>query len=153
VSLDHEKATAPGGGNRVLGTARRGVRRRHGAPGGRLSTPRLALILIATAQFVLVLDITIVTVALPTIQRELGFQQAELQWLITGYALTFGGYLLVAGRAADLSGRRRLFVLGVLLFGAASLAAGLSVNKVMLVVARAGQGLAVPLSRRPRWRS
>ena len=77
---------------------------------------RLALALIATAQFVLVLDITIVTIALPTIQRELGFEQAELQWLITGYAVTFGGFLLLAGRAADLFGRRRVFVGGILLF-------------------------------------
>jgi EmrB/QacA subfamily drug resistance transporter len=142
VSLDHDKPNVPGGGNRIFAMARRGARRMRGAPGGRVSTPRLALALIATAQFVLVLDITIVTVALPTIQRELGFQQAELQWLVTSYALAFGGFLLLAGRAADLFGRRRLFVLGILVFGAASLAAGLSLNKLMLVVARAGQGLA-----------
>ena len=102
----------------------------------------LALALIATAQFVLVLDITIVTIALPTIQRELGFEPAELQWLVTGYALTFGGFLLLAGRAADLFGRRRMFVAGILLFGVASLAAGLAVNEPMLVAARAGQGFA-----------
>ncbi|MDQ3866386.1 MAG: MFS transporter [Actinomycetota bacterium] len=100
------------------------------------------LALLATTQFVLVLDITIVTVALPTIQRELGFQQAELQWLVTGYALTFGGFLLLAGRAADLFGRRRMFVVGILLFGTASLGAGLAVNELMLAAARAGQGLA-----------
>ena len=98
--------------------------------------------LLATAQFVLVLDITIVTVALPTIQRELGFEQAELQWLVTGYAMTFGGFLLLGGRAADLFGRRRMFVVGILLFGAASLAAGLAVNELVLAAARAGQGLA-----------
>jgi EmrB/QacA subfamily drug resistance transporter len=103
---------------------------------------RLALALTATAQFVLVLDITIVTIALPTVQRELGFEPAELQWLVTGYALTFGGFLLLAGRAADLFGRRRMFVAGILAFGAASLAAGLAVNELMLVAARAGQGLA-----------
>ncbi len=108
MSLNHEKPSVPGGGNRVLGTARRGARRLRGAPGGRASTPRLALALIATAQFVLVLDITIVTVALPMIQRELGFQQAELQWLVASYALAFGGFLLLAGGAADLFGRRRL---------------------------------------------
>jgi MFS family permease len=85
------------------------------------------------------LDITIVTVALPTILRELGFQQAELQWLVTSYALAFGGFLLLAGRAADLFGRRRLFVLGILVFGGASLAAGLSLNKLM-PVGRAGPG-------------
>jgi EmrB/QacA subfamily drug resistance transporter len=100
-----------------------------------------ALGLIASAQFVLVLDITIVTVALPTIQRELGFAQAELQWLVTSYALTFGGFLLLAGRAADVFGRLRMFVAGVLLFGVASLAAGLALNELMLLVARAGQGL------------
>ena len=82
------------------------------------------------------------TIALPTIQRELGFEQAELQWLATGYALTFGGFLLLAGRAADLFGCRRMFVGGVLLFCAASLAPGLAVNEVMLMAARAGQGFA-----------
>ena len=102
----------------------------------------LVLTLVAAAQFVLVLDITIVTVALPTIQHELGFEQAELQWLVTGYALTFGGFLLLAGRAADLFGRRRMFVVGILAFGSASLAAGLAVSEAMLVVARAAQGLA-----------
>ena len=112
------------------------------AAGVTVARPSLALLLVATAQFVLVLDITIVTVALPTIQRELGFAQAELQWLVTGYALTFGGFLLFAGRAADVFGRRRMFVGGILLFGAASLAAGLAVNEVMLVSARAAQGLA-----------
>ena len=102
---------------------------------------RLALALVAAAQFVLVLDITIVTVALPTIQRALGFEQAQLQWLVTAYALTFGSFLLLAGRAADLFGRRRMFIAGVTLFGAASLGAGLAVNELMLVFARAGQGL------------
>ncbi len=96
-----------------------------------MTSPRLALALIATAQFVLVLDITIVTIALPTIQRELGFEEAELQWLVTAYALTFGGFLLLAGRAADLFGRRRMFVVGILAFGAASLTAGLAVNELM----------------------
>lgn len=99
------------------------------------------LVLIASTQFVLVLDITIVTVALPTIQVELGFAQAELQWLVTSYALTFGGFLLLAGRAADVFGHLAMFISGILLFGAASLAAGLAVNDVMLVAARAGQGL------------
>ena len=107
-----------------------------------MNSRRLALTLIATAQFILVLDITIVTIAIPTIQREFGLEQTELQWLVTGYALTFGGFLLFAGRAADLFGRRRMFVGGILLFGAASLAAGLAQDDVMLVAARAGQGLA-----------
>ena len=109
---------------------------------GLVSRRAFALAMVAAAQFVLVLDITIVTVALPTIQRELGFEQAELQWLVTGYALTFGGFLLLAGRAADLFGRRRMFIVGILGFGVASLAAGLAVNELMLVVARAAQGLA-----------
>ena len=100
-----------------------------------------ALALVATVQFLLVLDITIVTVALPTTQRELGVEQVELQWLVTAYALTFGGFLLLAGRVADLFGRRRMFVVGVLLFGAASLAAGLAVNELMLVVARGVRAL------------
>ena len=100
-----------------------------------------ALALIASAQFVLVLDITIVTVALPTIQRELGFAEGQLQWLVTAYALTFGGFLLLAGRAADVFGRLRMFVAGILLFGVASLAAGLAADALTLVAARAGQGM------------
>jgi MFS family permease len=95
-----------------------------------------ALGLICAAQFVLQLDFSIVNVALPTIQRDLGFAPADLQWVVTGYALTFGSLLLLGGRSGDLLGRRRLLVLGLLLFGLASLTCGL----VMLILSRLVQG-------------
>jgi MFS family permease len=82
--------------------------------------------LICAAQFVLQLDFSIVNVALPTIQRDLGFAPADLQWVVTGYALTFGSLLLLGGRAGDLLGRRRLLMLGLLLFGLATLTCGLA---------------------------
>jgi EmrB/QacA subfamily drug resistance transporter len=100
-----------------------------------------ALALVCTAIFVVVLDIAIVNVALPSIQTELGFDPENLQWVITAYALTYGGFLLLGGRAADLLGRRLIFILGLALFTAASLACGLSQNDAMLIGARAVQGL------------
>jgi EmrB/QacA subfamily drug resistance transporter len=103
---------------------------------------RVVLGLVAAAQFMLVLDLTIVTVAFPTIERELGFAAERLQWLVTAYALTFGGFLLLGGRAGDVWGRRRVFIIGSLGFALASLAAGLAVNEIMLVAARAAEGLA-----------
>jgi EmrB/QacA subfamily drug resistance transporter len=96
--------------------------------------------LICAAQFVLQLDFSIVNVALPTIQRELGFAPADLQWVVTGYALTFGSLLLLGGRAGDLLGRRRLLVLGLLLFGLASLTCGLAISPLMLILSRFVQG-------------
>lgn len=101
----------------------------------------LALVLLAGAQFLVVLDATVVNVALPHIQRDLHFSPTNLQWVVNAYALTFGGFLLLGGRAADLFGRRRVFMAGVGLFAAASLAAGLSQSEGMLIVARAVQGL------------
>src|ERR1700733_5524473 len=86
----------------------------------------LAMTVICAAQFVLQLDFSIVNVALPTIQRELHMAAAQLQWLVTGYALTFGSLLLVGGRLADLLGRRTLLVIGLIVFAVASLVAGLS---------------------------
>src|SRR5258708_21681912 len=94
------------------------------------------LALICGAQFLLQLDFSIVNVALPAIERELGFAAAELQWVVTGYALTFGSLLLVGGRAADLLGRRALLELGLVLFALASLACGLAQSPLMLIVAR-----------------
>jgi EmrB/QacA subfamily drug resistance transporter len=88
-----------------------------------------------------VLDIAIVNVALPSIQIDLGFSQENLQWVISAYALFFGGFLLLGGRTADLLGRRRLFVAGLLLFSAASLLSGLAWSDSALIVARAAQGL------------
>ena len=102
----------------------------------------LALALICGAQFVLQLDFSIVNVALPAIQHQFGMAAAQLQWIVTGYTLTFGSLLLVGGRGADLLGRRRLLVLGLVLFGAASLLAGLAQSALMLIVARVVQGAA-----------
>jgi len=102
----------------------------------------VALALVCAAQFILQLDFSIVNVALPSIQRELGLVAAQLQWIVTGYALTFGSLLLVGGRAADLLGRRRLLVLGLSLFALASLAAGLAQSSLLLIVARVIQGAA-----------
>ena len=100
-----------------------------------------ALALICAAQFVLQLDFSIVNVALPTIQRELGFVAADLQWVVTGYALTFGSLLLLGGRAGDLLGRRRLLLLGLTLFALASLTCGLALSPLMLILSRFVQGV------------
>jgi EmrB/QacA subfamily drug resistance transporter len=99
-----------------------------------------ALALICAAQFVLQLDFSIVNVALPTMQRELGFAAADLQWVVTGYALTFGSLLLLGGRLGDSLGRRRLLMLGLTLFGLASLTCGLALSPLMLVLSRFVQG-------------
>ncbi len=111
-----------------------------GAP---LSTRRglLILLLLCGAQFLVVLDATIVNVALPSIQRALHFTEQNLQWVASGYALTFAGFLLLGGRAADRLGRRRIFMAGVLLFIASSLAGGLATSSAMLIGARLVQGL------------
>jgi EmrB/QacA subfamily drug resistance transporter len=93
------------------------------------------------AQFVVVLDATIVAIALPQIQADLGFSQAGLQWVISAYTLVFGGFLLLAGRAADLWGRRKLFMVGLAVFSVASLACGLAVSPLSLVIGRIAQGL------------
>src|ERR671915_78526 len=107
------------------------------------SDPRrwLALALLAVAQFVVVLDASIMNIALPSIATELEVSQESLSWIINGYVLTFGGFLLLGGRLADLLGRRRVFVAGLVLFGAASLAGGLAATQGQLVAARAVQGL------------
>ena len=108
-----------GGGNRRLG---------------------LALLVIATAQLMVVLDGTIVNVALPHIQRALGFSGTGLEWVVNAYAITFGGLLLLGGRAGDILGRRRVFVSGLLLFSAASLFGGFATSQAWLLTARAVQG-------------
>jgi EmrB/QacA subfamily drug resistance transporter len=100
----------------------------------------LALLVIATAQLMVVLDATIVMTALPSIQRALNFSGSGLQWCVTGYAITFGGLMLLGGRAGDLLGRRRVFVTGLVLFSTASLAGGLAQGPGMLVAMRAIQG-------------
>jgi EmrB/QacA subfamily drug resistance transporter len=100
-----------------------------------------AFALLAVAFFMTIIDLTIVNVALPTIGRDLHFSETGLQWVVTAYALTFGGFMLLGGRAADLLGRRRIFMAGLALFTAASLGAALSTGEVALIAARAVQGL------------
>jgi EmrB/QacA subfamily drug resistance transporter len=107
-------------------------------PGSR--HPGLALLVIAIAQLMVILDATIVNVALPHIQTALRFSDSGLEWVVNGYALTLGGLLLLGGRAGDLLGRRRMFIIGLLLFSAASLAGGLATSQAWLLAARAVQG-------------
>ncbi|HEY7255443.1 MAG TPA: MFS transporter [Solirubrobacterales bacterium] len=101
----------------------------------------LALILLCSSQFVVVLDASIVNVALPSIGRALDFSQENLPWVVNAYVLTFGGFLLLGGRTADLLGRRRVFMAGLLLVGIASLLAGFAATEGQLIAARAAQGL------------
>jgi EmrB/QacA subfamily drug resistance transporter len=105
----------------------------------------LALALLAMTQFVIVLDASIVNVALPSIGRALDFSQDNLSWVVNAYTLTFGGFLLLGGRLADLLGRRRLFMAGLVLFSASSLLGGLAQSDVWLIAARAAQGLGAAL--------
>ena len=102
----------------------------------------IILALLALAQFMVVLDVSIVNVALPSISRALHFSQANLQWVVTAYALTFGGFLLLGGRAADLYGRRKVFMGAVSVFATVSIICGLSQSENWLIIARAIQGLA-----------
>jgi EmrB/QacA subfamily drug resistance transporter len=101
----------------------------------------IALILLCAAQFMVVLDASIVNVALPSIQTDLDFSQQNLQWVVNAYTLVFGGFLLLGGRLADLLGRRRVFVAGLFLFSAASLLGGFAQSEGQLIAARALQGL------------
>jgi EmrB/QacA subfamily drug resistance transporter len=113
-----------------------------------VDTPRakyLALALLAMTQFVVVLDAAIVNVALPSIGRALDFSQDNLAWVVNAYTLTFGGFLLLGGRLADLLGRRRLFMIGLVVFSLASLLGGLAQSDVWLIAARALQGLGAAL--------
>src|SRR4051795_2514362 len=100
-----------------------------------------ALVVLAVAQFMVVLDASIVNVALPSIKTDLDFSQGDLQWVVNAYTLAFGGFLLLGGRAADLFGRRRVFMLGLGLFSVASLAGGLATSEGWLIAARGAQGL------------
>jgi MFS family permease len=105
----------------------------------------MPLLLLCVAQFVVVLDVTIVAVALPAIRDALGFSTAGLQWVVTAYTLSFGGLLVAAGRLGDLAGRRRVFRAGLVLFGAASLACALAPGGSALIAARAVQGAGAAL--------
>jgi EmrB/QacA subfamily drug resistance transporter len=109
-----------------------------------LYTPRaknLALLLLAMTQFVVVIDASIVNVALPSIGSHLHFARADLSWVVNAYTLTFGGFLLLGGRLADLLGRRRMFMLGLIVFSIASFAGGIAQSEGWLIAARAVQGL------------
>jgi EmrB/QacA subfamily drug resistance transporter len=107
----------------------------------RESNKWIVLVLVCFAQFMVVLDATIVNVALPSIQTDLGLSEANLQWIVNAYTLVFGGFLLLGGRAGDLIGRKRLFLGGLVVFTVASLLNGLAVNEGMLIGSRALQGL------------
>src|SRR6059058_3718494 len=101
----------------------------------------LALYLLCLASLMIVLDVTIVNVALPSIQTDLGFSETSVAWIVNGYLLTYGGFLLLGGRLGDIFGHRRLFLAGITLFTVASLACGLSTTQGFLVAARAVQGV------------
>ena len=103
--------------------------------------PWLVLVIACMAQFMVVLDITVVNIALPSMQRGLHFSPANLQWIVNGYTLVFGGFLLLGGRAADLLGRKRLFLIGVGVFTLASMLNGVAQSSGMLIVGRGLQGL------------
>src|SRR5450755_732776 len=125
-------ATQPATGRAAAGGAVAGPVRRHLG---------LALFVIATAQLMVVLDATIVNVALPDIQKALGFSGTGLEWVVNAYALTFGGLLLLGGRAGDILGRRRVFIAGIVLFSVASLLGGFATSEAWLLGARALQGV------------
>src|SRR5215470_2541372 len=116
------------------------VSRKEAAAPGEMRRWR-AFWLLAVAYLMTVVDLTIVNVALPTIGRKLHFPQSDLQWVVTAYALTFGGFLLLGGRAADLLGRRRLFMAGLAIFTGASLACALATGDTFLIIMRGIQGL------------
>jgi EmrB/QacA subfamily drug resistance transporter len=113
--------------------------------GSQTTNPWLVLVLICVAQFMVILDATIVNVALPSIQKDLGLSEANLQWIINSYTLLFGGFLLLGGRAGDLLGRKRVFLVGLVIFTVASLLNGLSSSSGMLIGFRALQGLGAAL--------
>jgi hypothetical protein len=115
---------------------------------GEVSNPQRwkAMVLLAFVQFMFALDGTIVNVALPTIKTSLGFSQSGLAWVVNGYTLVAGGFLIVGGRAADLFGRRRLFIIGTIIFTIASAVSGLAQSSGMLVGARFAQGLGEALA-------
>ena len=134
--LSQTRPRTPG----AAGTGPSGGLRRH------LTNPAVLLLVILTAQLMVVLDTTIVNVALPHIQQGLGFSSSGLSWVLNAYILTFGGLLLLGARAGDLLGRRRVFLAGIALFTLSSLVGGLAVTSWMLLVARAAQGIGAALA-------
>ena len=113
----------------------------------------LVLVLVCIAQFMVVLDATVVNVALPSIQEDLDFSTSSLQWVVNAYTLAFGGFLLLGGRAADFVGRKRLLIAGVIVFTGASALAGLATSSEFLIMARALQGLGAAMVSPRRCRS
>src|ERR1700684_3912425 len=111
------------------------------APGGWRRNPSVVLAVILTAQMMVVLDATIVNVALPHIQRSLHFSNSSLSWVLNAYVLTFGGLLLLGARSGDLLGRKRTFMAGITLFSLSSLAGGFATSATVLLAARALQGV------------
>ena len=111
----------------------------------KVTNPWVVLVLICLAQFMVVLDATIVNVALPSIQKDLHLSEGNLQWIVNAYTLVFGGFLLLGGRAGDLLGRKRLFLIGLVIFTGASLFDGLANSEGMLIGARALQGFGAAL--------
>ena len=109
------------------------------------ASPWVVLVLVCLAQFMVILDATIVNVALPSIQADLEMSEANLQWVVNAYALLFGGFLLLGGRAGDLAGRKKVFLIGVVLFTVASLLCGLAQSDTWLIVTRGLQGLGAAL--------
>ena len=107
--------------------------------------PWLVLVLVCLAQFMVILDATIVNVALPTIQKDLDMTDTNLQWVVNAYTLLFGGFLLLGGRAGDLAGRKKIFLLGLVLFTSASLLCGIATGSTWLIVTRGLQGLGAAL--------
>src|SRR5450631_2153997 len=140
---DPGQPRSSGRGMRQAGVPGRPPDTGQAASGARRRSLGLALILVASVM--VVLDFSIVNVALPSIETELGLAASAVQWVITGYAITFGGLLILGGRAADLFGRRRMFVAGLLVFTAASLAGGLAQDLSLLVASRALQGAGAAL--------
>ncbi len=106
----------------------------------RAFNPWVVLTLVCMAQFMVILDATVVNVALPSIKRGLSFTDTDLQWIVNGYTLTFGGFLLLGGRAGDLFGRQRIFLAGLVIFSVASLVNGVAQSPTMLIIGRAVQG-------------
>src|ERR1041385_4040157 len=117
-------------------------------PMRRATNPWVVLVLICLAQFMVVLDATIVNVALPSIQKDLNLSEGNLQWIVNAYTLVFGGFLLLGGRAGDLLGRKRIFLIGLVIFTVASLLDGLASSEGMLIAARSLQGLGAALDRK-----
>jgi len=145
----HECPVLPCVAYTSINADRLGQERRDGPADSDASQSRrltAALVVISTAQLMVVLDATIVAVALPSIQADLHFSIANLQWIVTAYTLTFGGLLLLGGRLGDVLGRRRMFMFGLIVFSVASLAGGLAMTSAWLIAARAVQGVGAAIA-------